>query len=79
MAQSWFYLTLWRGTPPEMTEYVDTTVTEIAATGSVIYETTAEPSTVPLTDQFNTEVMEAVRDAIMVEERTEVTWYVGNG
>lgn len=77
MGKSWFYLTLWRGTPPEFTEFVDAM---LDTTG----HSEADIKTVEATEQ---RIERTTSAAALIERisparaditaRTEVVWYVG--
>lgn len=77
MGKSWFYLTLWRGTPPEFTEFVDAM---LDTTG----HSEADIKTVEATEQ---RIERTTSAAALIEQtrpaqadiiaRTEVVWFVG--
>ncbi len=77
MAQSWFFLTLWRGTPPEMTDYLEATVKTGNEFGTRVLQKSAHTATVNTTSRKQAEIQEADHFGVAVNERDEVTWIVG--
>ena len=75
---SWFYLTLWRGNPPEMTTYVDTAISTGEELDATVITDSVLAETIESTDRSSVRV--AGTDAFGVEiiERNEVVWIVGD-
>lgn len=77
MSKSWFYLTLWRGTPPEFTDEFDARIDDEDSAISSI-ETANTLGTVidtALNALVSIETKEDVNTEIIT--KMEVVWYVG--
>lgn len=74
---SWFYLTLWRGSPPEMTDYRDVVIDTGDAQSAEIIQRTAHSGVVSLTDSASAMITETDSFGVEVEQRDEVTFFVG--
>lgn len=76
MAQAWFYLTLWHGTPPEFTTELDAHITRADSAAAVIHTADAADSSIETTASLVAKVhtREAVGTDIIT--RTEVVWRV---
>ena len=78
MAKAWFYLTLWRGTPPEFTEEVTTEIqTATGALASIATETQAETQ-IKTATQIMAEIVAVENGEAEIVTRTEVIWLVGS-
>lgn len=77
MAKSWFYLTLWRGTPKDFTTEYDVEIDESKDSSAVIKKTDKVTAKLSRADKAYAEIY--TKDAIKrkVETSTEVVWYVG--
>lgn len=75
--RSWFYLTLWHGTPPGMTEFVDAELNAAERPGVEI--TTADRTERSIERMaFGSALIEKNSSARAdITARTEVVWYVG--
>lgn len=78
MAQSWFFLTLWRGTPPEMTDYSDTII-DTGEEKSIVEITQRDEQAVPVykKDCTTADFCDTDHATVTVYERDEVIWIVG--
>lgn len=74
---SWFYLTLWRGNPPEMTESIDVTVNTKDGQSVEVIQTSIHNGTVQTGNKFEVVIRETDQSNSTVEERNEVIWVVG--
>lgn len=74
---SWFYLTLWRGNPPEMTEYLEATINTTDANGIKIIQSNSHSAAVTSTDGAIAMITRVGQASVTVEERNEVIWIVG--
>lgn len=75
--RAWFYLTLWRGTPPEFTDKLDA---EIADSDSAIaFLQTADniESKIKKNDSFMVNISEQESFNTEIIKGVEVVWYVG--
>ena len=77
MGKSWFYLTLWRGTPPEMTEFVDAELDTAEHPGAEIATEDAAAGNIERTTSGNALIDETSSAQADITTRTEVVWYVG--
>ena len=75
--KSWFYLTLWRGTPPEFTNEIETEIHESDHVNSVIHKTDSVGSEIKLSDAVSAFVQSGELFGIDIIRKTEVVWYVG--
>lgn len=77
MGKSWFYLTLWRGTPPEFTDFVDVALDTADGCGADI--TTAETAAQSIERMIsaNALIERIIPARADIIARTEVVWYVG--
>ena len=75
---SWFYLTLWRGTPPEMTDYSDTTI-DTGEEKSIVEITQRDEQAVSVykKDCTTAGILDTDYATVTVHERDEVIWFVG--
>lgn len=77
MAQSWFYLTLWHGTPPEMTEFVNAELDTAEHPGVEIATEDAAAGNIERAASSNALIDETSSAQADITTRTEVVWYVG--
>ena len=74
--RSWFYLTLFNGSPPNVTEYVDVDIAEREAVGTEVATTDAVSSDVHMLDSFDPMVSHADTFGVDILITTEVIWRV---
>ena len=76
MGRSWFYLTLWRGTPKEFTTEFNTQIQESNATLASIKRTDAAQTNINTIASLSANIrsLEAIGTDIITT--TEVVWYV---
>lgn len=74
--RSWFYLTLFNGSPPNATEYVDVDITEREIVGTEVATTDALQNAVDMLDSFDSMVSHADAFGVEIILTTEVTWRV---
>lgn len=77
MGKSWFYLTLWQGTPPEFTDYATAVLDTEASSGTEIATTSSTASSVERTTSGNALIERNKPARVDITARTEVVWYVG--
>ena len=75
--RDWFYLTLWRGTPPDFTEEITAEIQDADAGSAIIYQADSADSYInTMASAFaNIECQEAISTHMITS--TEVIWYVG--
>lgn len=74
---SWFLLTLWRGTPPEFTEQINTEIHESdSADASVRTRDTAD-SKIETSNSLISKISICLSLDAEIINRTEVVWHVG--
>lgn len=77
MAKSWFYLTLWRGTPPEFTQEITADIlTTSCALASIISET-QRSAQITTSHQKSVAISTDEHATSDITTRTEVVWIVG--
>ena len=74
---SWFYLTLWRGNPPEMTDYRDVAIDTGDRHGVTVYQADAQAGSIRMTDRAAAVINENDSFGVEVEQKNEVIWIVG--
>ena len=74
---SWFYLTLWRGTPPEFTSEAEVEIHENSYAGAFIARSTETQAEIKTTDSHAVQVVESEQAVCDVITTTEVVWLVG--
>ena len=77
MAKSWFYLTLWRGTPEEFTNKFDVQIHEKDRDTATVVKETLANTLVNRTSNADAIIHETSKYNSVVEKTTEVVWYVG--
>lgn len=75
--RSWFYLTLWNGSPSGMTEYVDATLDVQARRQSDICVTEPAAQAVETVSKSTANVDHTTAAGVEIITTTEVVWYVG--
>lgn len=76
--RSWFYLTLWRGTPPEFTTEIDATIGDVDRAFASIKTAEAAESSIATTYSGNAVIHRADAVGVDVITITEVIWRVGH-
>lgn len=74
--RSWFYLTLFNGSPPNVTEYVDVDIAEREAVGTEVETTDVLSSDVDLLDAYDSQISRADTFGVDIILTTEVIWRV---
>ncbi len=84
---SWFYLTLWRGTPSNATDFSDSEIVLTDQIGGVlmasdsidtcVVQTDMQGIDVEMTDNASTTIVTANSNIVNVQERNEVTIIAG--
>lgn len=74
---SWFYLTLWRGNPPELTDYTDLEIDPTDRAVSAITTSFKADAVIGAADRHGLDVHTTDHVDGSIERKTEVTWYVG--
>ena len=74
--RSWFYLAIWRGTPPEFTSDYSAEIVQGNSIGAAIHSTDAADTSVEISASFAADV--GMREAVGVDifTVTEVVWNV---
>lgn len=75
--RSWFYLTLWHGTPGEMTEFVDVNVDVAKHPEAEIITSDQALGNIERTTSGNALIDKTASATAEITPRTEVVWYVG--
>lgn len=76
--RSWFYLTLWRGTPPEFTTEVNAQIGDIDRAFANIKTAEAAESHIATTDAIEAGIRTGETVGVDVITVTEVIWRVGH-
>lgn len=74
--RSWFYLTLFNGSPANATEYVDVDITEREIVGTEVVTTDALSSNVDTLDTLDSQISHADAIGVDITMLTEVVWRV---
>lgn len=74
--RSWFYLTLFNGSPPNATEYVDVDIAERETIGTEVVTLDAVQNAVDMLDSFDSMVSHADAISVDISMITEVVWRV---
>lgn len=77
MGQAWFYLTLWHGTPPELTSQAEVEVVTASSPAVSVMTKTDADAGVRTSDSSCVEVIETTQGTCDIITRTEVVWLVG--
>ena len=77
MAKSWFYLTLWRGTPPEFTDDFDATITSADSADAIVHEGDSAGTIVATKDSASAGIVQTDKATVEVLQKLEVVWIVG--
>ena len=76
MSRSWFYLTLWNGTPPEFTEEIDINIQELDAFDASVRRTNAAQTNIMTGAAFTSNIRSREAIDTDVVTSTGVVWYV---
>lgn len=74
--RSWFYLTLFNGSPPNATDYVDVDIAERETIGTEVEKINAASADVDMLDSVDTMVSHADAIGVEITMLTEVVWRV---
>lgn len=74
--RSWFYLTLFNGSPPNVTEYVDVDIAERDTVGAEVMKLDAAQNAVDMLDSIDSMVSHADAIGVDIKMLTEVVWRV---
>lgn len=74
--RSWFYLTLFNGSPPNVTDYVDVGIAERETVGTEVKTLDAVQNAVDMLDSFDSMVSHADAIGVDITMLTEVVWRV---
>ena len=74
--RSWFYLTLFNGSPANATEEVDVDITEREIVGTEVETTDVVSSVVDLLDAYDSQISRADTFGVDIILTTEVIWRV---
>lgn len=74
--RSWFYLTLFNGSPPNATDYVDVDIADREIVGTEVTTTDAVSSDVHMLDSFDSHISHADTFGVDILITTEVVWRV---
>lgn len=74
--RSWFYLTLFNGSPPNATDYVEVDIAEMEAVGMEVATTDVVSSDIHMLDSFDPVVSHADAISVDISTITEVVWRV---
>lgn len=75
--RSWFYLTLWRGTPPEFTDDFDADITQAEFMDTAIHEQDAVSADIGTEFVGSVNIIEKDTVNASIIQMLEVTWFVG--
>lgn len=74
--RSWFYLTLFNGSPPNVTDYVDVEIAEREEAGTEVITLDAVQNAVDMLDSADSLVSHADAISVDISMITEVVWRV---
>ena len=74
---SWFYLTLWRGTPPEFTEELETEINDAENIDSAIAKESHVGSLIDTVVNYSLKIRSRDTFGTAINTETEIIWYVG--
>lgn len=75
--RSWFYLTLWRGTPPEFTEEISTEINDVDKADSMITKESRVGSFIDTVANYSSKIRSRDTFSTAINTETEIIWYVG--
>ena len=76
MGRSWFYLTLWHGTPPEFTTNIDTQIGNTSSALAYIAREDGMNTNIETAASFSTDIRSREDINTNIITTTEVVWYV---
>ena len=76
-SRSWFYLTLWRGTPPEFTENLTATIQDSESANALIHTLDEVGSKISTVASFSSRILKSEAFTAGITKETEIIWYVG--
>lgn len=76
VSRSWFYLTLWRGTPPEFTTSVDAQIEDASSAVAHIKMEDGMNTDISTTASLSTYIRSRESIGTDIITTTEVVWYV---
>lgn len=76
MGRSWFYLTLWRGTPPEFTTELDAKITQGDSAAAVIHTADTADSSIDTAASLAARIYSREAVGSDITKVTEVVWRV---
>ncbi|MBP5460702.1 MAG: hypothetical protein J6Y20_01055 [Lachnospiraceae bacterium] len=74
--RSWFYLTLFNGSPPNVTEYVDVDISDRETVSTEVATKDAIQNAVDMLDAYDSMVSHADAIGVEITMLTEVVWRV---
>lgn len=77
MSQAWFYLTLWRGTPPEFTDEFDADIAETDFAAASIQDLDEASAEIDTEVAGAVEIIEKDTATVSIVQSLEVIWFVG--
>ena len=77
MGRSWFYLTLWRGTPEEFTSKIDAKIQTVENSSVAIKTAENLQSKICTATLLSANIKSRETIGLDVIKTTEVVWYVG--
>lgn len=77
MSQSWFYLTLWRGTPPEFTDEFDADLSQTEYAEAAVHEVDAVRADIDTQVAKDVNIIEKDTATVSITTTLEVIWFVG--
>ena len=77
MVKSWFYLTLWKGTPTEFTDYIDAQLGAMDSSGVAITTTDRAAQNIERMTSGDALIDRLASATADITARTEVVWNVG--
>lgn len=75
--RSWFYLTLWSGTPPEFTDEFDADITKTEFTATAIHEQDDASADIDTEFVGAVDIVEKDTATVSIIQTLEVIWLVG--
>lgn len=77
MGKSWFYLTLWRGTPPEFTDDFEATIASADSAEVIVREGDPAEAIVATSDSASVGIVQTDKATVEILQKLEVVWIVG--
>ena len=76
MSKSWFYLTLWHGTPPEFTSEFDVEISDTSPVDAMIRRADDMDTELNTTASLSADIRSRETIGTELIKTTEVVWYV---